>query len=115
VSTYVPPIANLTVSSIPGAPSPLYLGGAKVLHLHKRAFAQPGAGLLIAYVGYGDTVDISTASRDLVPDPERIAAGLRDHLALLLAPARDAELGLEPRAGELHAAVATLVSRRNQR
>jgi diacylglycerol O-acyltransferase len=81
---YLPPIANLTVSSIPGAPMPLYLAGAKVLHMHNRAFTQPGAGLFVAYVGYCDSLDVGiTATRELVPDPEKIAAGMREHLALL--------------------------------
>lgn len=84
LNAFVPPIANLTVSSIPGAPVPLYMSGARVVHLHNRAFTQPGAGLFVAYVGYGGSLDIGiTATRELIPDPERLTDGMREHLSFL--------------------------------
>jgi WS/DGAT/MGAT family acyltransferase len=80
----MPPIANLQVSSIPGSPQPLYLAGARLLHIHSRTFVQQGSGLFIACIGYDGTLDVGiTAIRELVPDPERIATGMRDHLELL--------------------------------
>jgi WS/DGAT/MGAT family acyltransferase len=80
----LPPIANLQVSSIPGPPVPLYLAGAKLEHMHSRTFVQQGSGLFIACIGYAGNLDIGiTAIRELVPDPERIATGMREHLDLL--------------------------------
>jgi WS/DGAT/MGAT family acyltransferase len=81
---HVPPISNLQISSIPGSPQPLYLAGAKLLHLHSRTFVQQGSGLFIACVGYADSLDVGvTALRELVPDPERIAEGIERHLGVL--------------------------------
>jgi diacylglycerol O-acyltransferase len=80
-----PAMFNLTLSSVPGPPFPMYLAGAEVTHLHLRTFTQRGgSGLFITCMGYNGTLHIGiTALRELVPDPERLAAGIEDELVVL--------------------------------
>jgi diacylglycerol O-acyltransferase / wax synthase len=80
----MPAQSNLTLSSIPGPPVPLYLAGAKLLHMHMRTFVQRGSGLFVSCAGYHDTMDVGiTSLQELVPDPESIAEGIERELAVL--------------------------------
>jgi len=78
-------IANLVTSNIRGPIVPMYLAGAKITHLYGRTMVGAGVGLFVHCISYDGNLDFGfTAIRDLVPDPETLAAGTRAQLQALL-------------------------------
>ena len=87
----MPPIANVTISNVPGSPAPLYLAGAKMLTYYPASIAIHGIALNITVESYNGSLDFGlTACRKAMPDLADLA---RDMLAAhreLLATVKDA-------------------------
>lgn len=63
-----PPIANVTLSNVPGPPFPLYLGGSQMLSMYPLGPAIHGQRLNLTVVSYIDTLFLGiVADRDAVP------------------------------------------------
>jgi len=89
ISERLPPLANLSVSNVPGPPMPLYLAGAKVLHYFPTSIVTHGLGLNITVNSYAGRLEFGlVACRDIVPKLDSIAAGLARALKQLLAKAK---------------------------
>ena len=83
--TALPVIANLVTSNIRGPVAPMYLAGARITHLYGRTMVGAGVGMFVHCISYDGNLDFGfTAIRDLVPDPETLAAGTRAQLQALL-------------------------------
>jgi WS/DGAT/MGAT family acyltransferase len=82
----LPVLMNMVISNMMGPPIPLYLAGARIEHLYGRTMNFSGVGMFIHCISYAGSLDLGiTSLRELVPDPERIADGLRSELSTLLA------------------------------
>lgn len=89
VGRSMPPLMNLCVSNMAGPPFPIYVAGAKMLHMFGRTMLLSGVALFIHCISYAESVDFGvTTLRDVIPDPESIASGIEEHLGLLLKAAR---------------------------
>lgn len=70
---------NVTISNVPGPPTPLYCAGAKVTALHPVSIAAHGAALNITVQSYMDFLNFGlTADRRAVPDIGRLGDYLVD-------------------------------------
>ena len=70
-------LANCVVTNVPGPQQPLYFNGARLLKSTGCAPVIDGMGLLIGAISYnGDIVLSISACREVVPDPEFLAACL---------------------------------------
>ena len=88
------PLAACSITHVPGPPGPLYLCGARMSYYSAMLPISDGLGLAFAVTSYDGRVIISpTSCRELMPDPEAFAQGLRDSFQELLA--------LAPAAGEV--------------
>jgi diacylglycerol O-acyltransferase / wax synthase len=77
----LPPLANLTLSNVPGPPVPLYIAGARLLSFYPCNIPYHGQALNITVQSYCDSLDFGlVACRRTVPD----VAELADHLPLAL-------------------------------
>lgn len=75
----MPPIANVTISNVPGSPVALYLAGAKMLTYYPVSIAIHGIALNITVQSYNGSLDFGlTACGKAMPD---VAALARDMLA----------------------------------
>ncbi len=73
------PLANCTITNVPGSRVPLYLQGARLTHVSAIMPISDGMGLVFSVTGYNDTIVISfTACAEQVPDPAVLAHCLRD-------------------------------------
>lgn len=81
---------NLVISNVPGARTPLYAAGAKLLHYYPLSTIIEGQGLNITVQSYLDTLDFGLVScRELVPDLEVMLDAIIaeiDTLAAVTAP-----------------------------
>jgi len=92
----LPPLANLTVSNVPGPPVPLYIAGAKLLTCYPCSIPFHGSALNITVQGYCDSLDFGlVACRRTVPD----IAELADHLRAAL---DELEAAVLPKAAPAH-------------
>jgi diacylglycerol O-acyltransferase len=86
------PAANVIISNVPGARTPLYCAGARVLANYPVSAIADGMALNITLFSYLDTPQIGiTADPELVPDVDLLAQALVNELDLqvsLLKPAR---------------------------
>jgi diacylglycerol O-acyltransferase len=81
VAERLPPLANLAISNVPGAPVPLYLAGAKVANYFPVSIVTHGLALNITVQSYAGVLEFGiTACREAVPRPEALVVGL--HRAL---------------------------------
>lgn len=84
-----PPVVNVVVSNVPGAPLPLYFAGARLLANYPIGPIADGLGLNMTVISYLDSLDVGLAvCPDLVEDPWEIVGALRaesDELARLCA------------------------------
>ncbi|MBW3085300.1 putative diacylglycerol O-acyltransferase [Austwickia sp. TVS 96-490-7B] len=81
-----PPTQNLSVSTMPGPRTPLYLGERKVENLYARTVICPPIHLFIHAITYADAVEMGVLSvAEILPDPEVVTAGLRRELDALVA------------------------------
>jgi WS/DGAT/MGAT family acyltransferase len=91
------PIANCTVTNVPGSAKPLYLLGARMTYFSAIMPISDGMGLVLAITSYDGWVVISpTSCRYLMPDPEVFSQFLRDSFQQYLALAE----ALPARAGK---------------
>ncbi|MEO0324127.1 MAG: wax ester/triacylglycerol synthase family O-acyltransferase [Myxococcota bacterium] len=73
-----PPVANLTISNVPGPPFPIYLAGAKLEAAYPMGPVFEGAGLNVTAMSYTGSVDFGfMAAANLLPDVQ----GLADEIA----------------------------------
>lgn len=73
----LPPIANVTVSSVPGPPVPLYCAGARVSALYPVGPVAEGMGLNVTAMSYLGTLSFGLLGcRRLVPDVADLASCL---------------------------------------
>jgi diacylglycerol O-acyltransferase len=81
VAERLPPLANLAISNVPGAPVPLYLAGARVAHYYPVSIVTHGLALNITVQSYAGMLEFGiTACRDAVPRPELLARGIEREL-----------------------------------
>ncbi|MDM0077421.1 wax ester/triacylglycerol synthase family O-acyltransferase [Variovorax sp. J2P1-59] len=96
----LPPVANVVISNVPGAPVPLYFAGAKLLTYYPVSIPSHGMALNMTVQSYNGMLDFGLiACRRAVPDVDDIADYLvEEHRALLArvkaldAPATAAEV-----------------------
>ena len=82
------PAFNCVVTNVPGSRVPLYFAGARMVAMYGTGPVFDGMGLINPVYSYGDTIAVSfTADRDMMPDPDAYAAGLRHAFAALKAAA----------------------------
>jgi len=73
----LPPVANVTVSNVPGPTMPLYLAGAKMLNYYPVSIVTHGAALNITVESYNGSLDFGlVACRKAVPDLPDLAGML---------------------------------------
>jgi hypothetical protein len=83
------PLANCTVTNVPGPREPQYLCGARMTYFSAVMPIADGMGLVFAVTSYDGRIVISpTACRELMPDPEAFAQCIRDSFQESLAAAR---------------------------
>lgn len=86
------PAFNVVISNVPGPNIPVYMAGAKLLAHYPVSIVTDGVGLNITLIGYLGQLHFGiVAAREVVPDVDRMTAGLSDELALLLRAARALE------------------------
>ena len=90
------PLANCTITNVPGPAVPLYLNGARMTYFSAIMPIADGMGLVFAVTSYDDKIIVSpTSCREQMPDPEAFAQCVRDSFQELLAVAR-ANAGARP-------------------
>ncbi|MCP5090015.1 MAG: wax ester/triacylglycerol synthase family O-acyltransferase [Gammaproteobacteria bacterium] len=78
------PLANCTVSNVPGPQQPLYLNGARMVRMMGIGPILDGVGLMFAALSYnGEIVLTISGCREITPDPEVMADCLRSAYAEL--------------------------------
>ena len=83
------PLANCTVTNVPGPKIPLYLNGSRMAYFSAIMPITDGMGLVFAVTSYDGQLVISpTSCRELVPDPEFLAQCIRDEFQDYLRRAR---------------------------
>ena len=83
------PMANCTITNVPGPLQPLYLCGARMTYFSAIMPIADGMGLVFAVTSYDDRIVISpTSCRELMPDPAHFAQCIRDSFQEYLALAR---------------------------
>ncbi|MCB2022208.1 MAG: DUF1298 domain-containing protein, partial [Burkholderiaceae bacterium] len=95
----MPPIANVTISNVPGSPVPLYLAGAKMLTYYPASIVVHGVALNITVESYNGSLDFGlTACRKAMPDLAHLAHDMLAAHRELLATVKDAEAAPAPSA-----------------
>jgi WS/DGAT/MGAT family acyltransferase len=95
------PLANCSISNVPGPDTPLYLQGARLTYLSAIMPITDGMGLVFSVTSYSGMLVISfTACYEQLPDPEVFAHCLRDSFQeyLALATLKAATSAPKPRA-----------------
>ena len=83
------PLANCTITNVPGPSMPLYLLGARMTYFSAIMPITDGMGLVLAVTSYDGRIVVSpTACRELVPDPEAFTQCIRDSFQQYLALAQ---------------------------
>lgn len=101
VSDRVPPVHNLIVSNVRGAPVPLYLAGARVIGLYPFGPLMEGTALNVTVLSIEDEMCIGLIScPELVPDLEHVLEGILDGVDVLLARAEATEGVVDLSTGE---------------
>jgi hypothetical protein len=79
LASRMPPMANVTISNVPGLPMPLYMAGARMLHFYPVSIPYHGAALNITVQSYAGLMEFGiTACRRVLSQAE--AQELIDHL-----------------------------------
>ena len=83
------PLANCTITNVPGPKVPLYLIGARMTYFSAIMPIMDGMGLVFAVTSYDGKIIVSpTSCRELMPDPEAFAQCVRDSFQEMLEAAR---------------------------
>ncbi len=89
LANVMPPLANVTVSNVPGPQVPLFMAGAKVALYYPVSIPIHGVALNITVQGYNGMLGFGlTACRRALPDVRVLAGYLGDALEELLTAAR---------------------------
>ena len=87
-----PPIANVTLSNVPGPPIPLYLAGSQMVAMYPIGPVIHNQRLNITVVSYRDTMFIgAVADREAVPNVDELVEQFDKALAEVLAAAERVE------------------------
>jgi diacylglycerol O-acyltransferase / wax synthase len=93
-------VANTVVTNVPGPRQPLYFAGARLLRTFGAGPVVDGMGIINIVTSYDDQFILSfTACREMMPDPERYAAALREAFDELGAVAAGSSKGRSRKAG----------------
>ncbi len=85
------PLYNCVVTNVPGSRVPLYFAGARMVGMYGTAPLFDSMGIIFPIYSYGPTIAVSfTADRDMLPDPDAMAATLRQSFEALNAAAAQA-------------------------
>lgn len=80
------PLANCTITNVPGSAKPIYLNGARMTYFSAIMPIYDGMGLVMAVTSYDGRIVISaTSCRYLMPDPEVFSQCIRDSFQEYLA------------------------------
>jgi len=94
------PLANCTITHVPGPSVPQYLCGARMTYGSAILPIADGMGLVFALTVYDGRVVLSpTSCRELLPDPEAFTQAVRDSFQEFLALARNEPVSTAPRPG----------------
>jgi diacylglycerol O-acyltransferase len=75
IADKIPPIANLTISNVPGPTVPLYMAGAKMLSNYPASIVVHGVALNITVQTYNESLDIGImACAEAMPEVAEFAA-----------------------------------------
>ncbi|HMN77903.1 MAG TPA: wax ester/triacylglycerol synthase family O-acyltransferase [Burkholderiaceae bacterium] len=86
----LPPLANVTISNVPGSPVPLYLAGARMLTYYPASIVVHGVALNITVESYAGSLDFGlTACRRALPDLAHLAHDMLVAHRELLATVKD--------------------------
>ena len=84
LSDVLPPVANVTISNVPGPRQTLYAVGAELLNIFPVSIATNGLALNITVQSYCDQLDFGLiAGANVLPDVQRLADMLPEELAIL--------------------------------
>jgi WS/DGAT/MGAT family acyltransferase len=82
----LPPVANLTISNVPGPQVPLYAAGARMRHYWPVSIVEHGLGLNVTVLSYDGTMDFGfVTARNLVDDARELTRALRESVDELVA------------------------------
>ena len=85
VGRWLPPLANVTISNVPGPREPLYAAGARVISAHPHGPLLAGVRLNITVMSYADSVDFGLIGcRQSLPDAEEVAQGFGNAVDILV-------------------------------
>jgi diacylglycerol O-acyltransferase len=94
---WVPPIANVAISNVPGPREPLYAAGARVASVHPHGPLLAAIRVNITVMTYLDSVDFGLiACRESLPDAEQIAQGFSNGIDALTKAALGENPAKEP-------------------
>jgi WS/DGAT/MGAT family acyltransferase len=106
------PLANCTITNVPGPSQPLYLNGARMTYFSAIMPISDGMGLVFAVTSYDGRIVVSpTSCRELMPDPEAFAQCVRDSFQEYLALATGAAPTLAPATGAAEGAARAKATR----
>jgi diacylglycerol O-acyltransferase / wax synthase len=89
-SDKLPPVANVTISNVPGPPVPLYMAGAKMLTNYPCSIVVHGVALNITVQSYDQSLDFGLmADAKAMPDVRKFGESLMDAMQALRELARD--------------------------
>ncbi|MEO1055492.1 MAG: wax ester/triacylglycerol synthase family O-acyltransferase [Actinomycetota bacterium] len=80
------PLVSCVITNVPGPQLPLYSVGAELIDMYGTGPVLDGLGLFMPVLSYNGSVTISaTSCREMLPDPERLQAGLEESFGSLVA------------------------------